>query len=955
MSVSLSWKSTCAYSHLAVLLTLVSAACIATSPSDASPNGDESEIRFSLSAGVRSAREHADSLGVLTGYEVDPGECGNVMLGPLPDGQYTGEEAWRTLVDGVCRLEERRDAKSGKMMLFANTTKCTCSFGFPEFTPVESRSLQVTSSPLPMLGESIPSRVVVIHRRNIEETGAPSIPDLLRYVSQTAFHRSSGFRGSGAQYAELRGLGAEYTLVLVNGRRAFGTASDLTTSAFDLSAIPISAVKRVEVSLDANSLVHGMDAIGGIVNVVLNDSVEPDATVRHDYIAGGGSQTHASISGGTRGDRGRMAVYFDYQHWSELLGRERDRWNNQNFTRFDGRDYRSRLAYPANLTSVDGENLPGLPASTAVAAVDPDTGLFAFRAGEENRTSLRAFQAIVPEGYRATLWANGSLRIGRSVATLEFLASKRDNELQLVPAIAPGYIWGANHPENPFDVPVRVEASFAGLPARRQQYTTDSMRAVGEVAGPLGDWDYSVFVVHSDEAAEARMRNAPNDAALASGLLGDDPNGVLSLYSTVRPTAIPAALFVNAPAARYRTSATHLQGSLQGSLLHLSAGRLVTHLGVEYRHERMNFDTSIRGAQREIASGFAHVSLPLIDPPMDVWGAYDVGLLLGVRSDHYSDVGTVTKKQLGLLWRMTESMSLQIATTQSFRPPSLVDLYFPRVAITMELVDPKRNETTPVELMTGGNPQLRPSTGQSTSLGVSFKAESGLSLSAEYWRIKVRDHVKLLAPMTLLAHEDAALPGRIRRAMPTEEDLAAGRPGRLTHVDYSRANVGGAFGEGVDVAAEMPIKTSIGWFTPRVAVTLTDKFEYGDLPTASMEMENRVGVASEYGTIPAQRGVFSLTYDGRAFSASVHARVISSYRDRDPATGLPMQREVPHSTVWDLNVSKALSDRLRVTLGAFNVTNREPPYAYVGGPLGYDSSQGSLEGREIFVTINRKF
>ncbi|MBM0106452.1 TonB-dependent receptor [Steroidobacter sp. S1-65] len=955
MSVFLSWKSACICSHVPVLLTLVSAACIAASRTDAPPIGDENEIRFSLSAGVRPAREHAESLRVFTGYEAKPGECGNVVLGPLPEGEYTGEEAWRALVGRVCRLDDRLDAKSGKIQTFANMHECTCSFGFPPYTPVEPRSLQVTSSPLPMLGESIPSKVVVIHRRNIEETGAASVPDLLRYVSQTAFHRGSGFRGSGAQFAELRGLGAEYTLVLVNGRRTFGTASDLTTSAFDLSAIPISAVKRVEISMDANSLLHGMDAIGGVVNLVLNDSVEGDATVRHDYLAGGGSQTHASLSGGKRGDRGRMAVYFDYQHWNELLGRERNRWSNQDFARFGGRDYRSRFAYPANVTSLNGEDLPGLGSSIAVAAVDPDTGLFDFRPREENRTSLRAFQSIVPEGYRATLWANGSLNLGRAVAKLELLASERENELQLKPATSPGYIWGPNHPENPFDVPVRVEASFSGLPASRQQYTTNSVRAVGEIAGPLGDWDYTAFVVYSNEEAEARMRNVPDEVALADGLMGDDPSEALSLYSTIRLTTFPPDLFVNPPAARYDTSATHFQGSLRGSLLELPAGQLIAHLGAEYRDERMNFDTSIRGAQRDVRSAFAHVSLPLVDPSMHVKGAYDLRLLMGARSDHYDDVGTVTKKQLGMAWRMTEALTLHVATSQSFRPPSLVDLYFPRVSMTTELFDPKRSETAPVELMTGGNPQLRPSTGRSTSLGLSFQSRSGLSSSAEYWRIRVRDHIKLLAPMTLLAHEDGALFGRIARAAPTEEDLAAGRPGRLTRVDNSRANVGGAFAEGVDLGAEIPIETQIGTFTPRVAVTLTDRFEYGDLPTATVQMENRVGVASEYGTIPAQRGVFSVTYDGRAFSASVHARVISSYRDRDYATGMPMQRRVPRSTILDLNISKAISDHLQVTLGAFNVTNREPPYAFMGGPLGFDSSQGSLEGRELYATISRKF
>lgn len=313
----------CCPAYLVVLLALASAACMAGSAKSASSTGAASDTRFSLYAGIRAAREHAKSLRAFTGYEVDPGRCGDQMLGPLPEGQYTGEEAWRKLVERVCHLEERRDWRTGEMKVYADMDRCTCSFGFPEFSKPQSGSVEVTSSPLPMLGEYIPSEVAVIHRTSIEETGASSVPDLLRYISQTAFYRSRGFRASGAQYAELRGLGPEYTLVLINGRRAFGSAADLATSAYDLSAIPISAVKRVEISMDASSLVHGMDAIGGIVNVVLDDSVEPDVMLRHDYVKGGGSESHASISGGLRGDRGRLAVHFDYQQSSELLGRER--------------------------------------------------------------------------------------------------------------------------------------------------------------------------------------------------------------------------------------------------------------------------------------------------------------------------------------------------------------------------------------------------------------------------------------------------------------------------------------------------------------------------------------------------------------------------------------------------------------------------------------------------------
>ena len=56
---------------------------------------------------------------------------------------------------------------------------------------------------------------VVLDRQRIEETGVDSVPELLQHLAQTAFHRGRGYRPSGAQYAELRGVGHQFSKVLI--------------------------------------------------------------------------------------------------------------------------------------------------------------------------------------------------------------------------------------------------------------------------------------------------------------------------------------------------------------------------------------------------------------------------------------------------------------------------------------------------------------------------------------------------------------------------------------------------------------------------------------------------------------------------------------------------------------------------------------------------------------------
>jgi len=917
-------------------------------------NATDRAERFLLHAGVDSARDQANALRILTGYDADPGECGDVLLGPLPQGEYTGKQAWLKLVETACRLKPQEGA-SGGPELFADMSDCKCNFGLPRFARLQNASMVVTTTSMPELGKFSPLPVVVINRKRIHETGAGTVPDLLRYISQTAFHRDTGYRASGAQYAELRGLGASYTLVLLNGRRTFGTAADLSNSAFDLSTIPISAVERVEISMDANSLKHGMDAIGGIVNIVLRDSVDPVLYVRYGSASGGGSQAQAAFSGGAASERGRVSVFLDLQRWGELLGRERERWNNQDFTRYGGTDYRSMLASPPNVRSLDGADLPGLGAPSAAARWNPGTQTFDFVGGQLNWTSLSAYQAIAPASTRASMLANGSFKLGSSTTVaMELLGFKRQNELQLRPAIVSGAIWETDHPENPFGVPVAVDALLLGLPPMGYRYDTHSTRAVTSIEGALSRWRYSAYVARSDESIAVQRRNVPDPAAIARALRADDPNGWLSIYSTVRRSAVPADVFLDSPTTRYSADATHLHASTQGSLASLPAGEAMLTVGLEQRRENMDFDPTIGAASRDIRSRFAHLRVPLIRPEMKVPAVRDLTLLLGRRRDDYSDIDSITKRQLGMVWSASKAIRIHAASSESFRAPSLFDMNQPRILLPTQIYDPQRKEVAPVNFILGGNPSLRPTTGRSRSIAVSFQSDDGLRLSAEYWRVKIRDQISLVDASSLLAQADP-MSERVVREERSAEDVAADRPGKLRSVDITRANAGAAETEGVDFAAEMEFETRWGGLMPGLQVTLTDEFKYSDQPSTRIQMENRLGVASESGTIPKHRAVASLSWESDNWRASVHARLIASYRDRSDITGQPLQRKVPGGAAWDFNISRRVAGNLRLMLGAFNVLNREAPFARVGGSLGYDTSQGDLEGRKIYGMVSGTF
>lgn len=131
--------------------------------------------------------------------------------------------------------------------------------------------------------------------------------------------------GLGAETLSLRGLGANRTLVLLNGRRAGPAGVRGEVSAFDLNVIPLSAIDRVEVLKDGASSIYGSDAVAGVVNIIT--SQEEGGTIdAFASIPGEGAGEEYRINGsyGAEIGRGRYRVTADYYRHEELAQGDRD-------------------------------------------------------------------------------------------------------------------------------------------------------------------------------------------------------------------------------------------------------------------------------------------------------------------------------------------------------------------------------------------------------------------------------------------------------------------------------------------------------------------------------------------------------------------------------------------------------------------------------------------------------
>lgn len=179
-------------------------------------------------------------------------------------------------------------------------------------------------------------------------------------------------------------------------------------------------------------------------------------------------------------------------------------------------------------------------------------------------------------------------------------------------------------------------------------------------------------------------------------------------------------------------------------------------------------------------------------------------------------------------------------------------------------------------------------------------------------------------------------------------------------LDISRGNLGRLRASGLDLDVAYDFETGLGRFTPRLLATWIDDYETIDMPGAPAE--NRVNVASEFGSIVRWRAMGSLGWDRGPLSASITARYVPSYDDA--IARVRTGRVIPSQTTLDVQASLDLGGLaaedsfwrgLKLTLGAANVTDELPPFAEVNNAAGFDFSQGDLKGRFCFVRVGKTF
>jgi len=186
----------------------------------------------------------------------------------------------------------------------------------------------VTGSRIKRTGNTLSRPVISMTADAMTASGAVSVADALREStlnSLGSFRESSGSSAQSNATIDLRGAGAERTLVLLNGRRTTGSPSLGGGGTINLNMLPRENIDRIEIIPDGASAIYGSDAVAGVVNVILKDEYE-GFTLKTRYgtrSRDGGEEIGVSLLTGASSDRGSFVAGFEHDSRDPIFDADR--------------------------------------------------------------------------------------------------------------------------------------------------------------------------------------------------------------------------------------------------------------------------------------------------------------------------------------------------------------------------------------------------------------------------------------------------------------------------------------------------------------------------------------------------------------------------------------------------------------------------------------------------------
>jgi outer membrane receptor protein involved in Fe transport len=808
------------------------------------------------------------------------------------------------------------------------------------------------------------SPVDVIDRTSIEKAGFANLQQLLEKLPANgngAFSTRGNNQDStanGAASISLRGLGADATLVLVNGRRVAisAFAESITTNFVDINSIPVAAIERVEVLKDGASALYGSDAVAGVVNIILRkdfDGLELAGSFGQTTESGYDEQNYSAVWG-FGGDDNNVTFIFDYFKNSTLENVERGTLGSANQTPQGGEDFRSSRGYPGRFFVDDViERDPACPPGD-IAGATGNTCVYDFG----------IWNLLVPEAERGGLMMMAHQDFGNGAQLFVELAAQHNNsKAQGAPTPldeGAGLTVPTTNPGNPY-----VGATTLGISRYRTvdagprtwHIETDNLRGVVGVRGEFGDWDYEVAMQRA--RSETEQSGDRSDGWVRTDFLQQQIN--LGAYNPFGATQNPQDVIdqiTTSLVRRGKAELTMYDASLSGSLFEFGDDAVRMAAGVEYREESVA-DVPDDQFQRGLIFGTESVSAA---GSRNSWGAYvefavplfkGLDLSAALRYDDYSDFGDTTNPKLSLRYAPIDSLAFRASWGTGFRAPSLAQVGLGPSQESRFFTDTfgcadntVYCAATDYVIVFTGNPDLRAEESESFNVGVSFES-AGFSASLDYWDITQDDKIDEAIGFTYQEECDDQASTICIRGTP----LAGDELGPLQQINATFDNINKQSVNGIDIEASYHFDVGGGRLGFGLIYSHMLDFERVELgPNGDFVTRDLTG---EY-EYPEDRATLSADWDNEKWGVRAAVNYIGSFQDMPDSNFDTVPdyendtRDVGSMTTVNLQGRFNFTEDIKFLLSVDNAFDEAPPFAIGDGNndlYGYVQSTHNPRGR----------
>jgi iron complex outermembrane recepter protein len=862
-------------------------------------------------------------------------------------------------------------------------------------TSTSLQRVEITGSAIKRVDAETALPVTVIKVEELRQQGYTTVEDIMNTISgnQTLLGTSQAVGGitGGAAFANLRGLGANKTLVLLNGRRianqAIGGSGD--SSAPDLNTIPLAAIDRIEVLRDGASSLYGTDAIGGVINFITKkDYKGVEVTAEYTSPQHSGGKSYEVSAGFGKGDlaedKWNIFGFIDYQHQDILSTPQRPQFATATKT--------SPTGFPGSWSQGGTSASPFAPAC-AQQYQAPSGGVTC-------AYYYWNWVDLVPKTDRVTGMLKGTLALpGDHQLNLEYVAAKTQVSTNIAPVpegaltIDPGTKYypgngitpGPTAAQGTIDPTKSVKVRWRAIPAgpRADENNTLQQRFVASLEGTIAGWDYnSGFAYNTVKTTDNLTGGYVNDAiirnAVKTGLLNpfSPVANLTDAEKTLIGTAVVPGRLFDAKGTTYSldTRLSREMGDWFGS-----GRKSALAVGAEIRHEKYTQLADTAYASQVVSStGF--------DPNTDnegartVWAVYSelnvpvtkaFELSGSIRYDKYPDFGSTLNPKLSAKFAPSDKWAMRGSVSTGFRAPSLFELHsaqtFTNTANNWDdpvrcpggnpIAGVSRSDNCQVQFMalTGGNPKLEPEKSKTATFGFVLQPVPEFDATIDFWWVELKHQIAGISDNTVFGDPSKYASHFVRApngslATDGSQCNTVANPGpECGYVLLLNDNLGGVKTNGIDIAANYRLRTGFGNWNFHAQETYVAKYEYQN--TEGGEWIQNVGVYSGSGPVFRNQLTLAANWSMGPWAAGLVNHYKSGYLDQDGTS------EVGAYSTWDLYGSWSPNKQFTLTAGVRNLFDKAPPSSVQAATfqVGYDPRFADPYMRTYYVRGTFKF